>query len=210
MFPLIIVFIIILIYVVPQVYTFSKNPNLPTIFLTGSMHGDEPAGSEYLQGLIRELKQNNPYNYNIIIMPTVNKIGKLLNTRNLITDINRSFKSWHPITEMIKSYDVDVTVDLHEGWGYLIDDNGSVGSSVYNSLDRNNAKYLVDIVNKLPETKPFGIIEPDDVIEGTYSQYRRDNNRNHYLIETTGKNNAQPMKTRLSQLDVIVKSILTK
>ena len=110
-----IIFIIIIIFLSlfylilnnPKVYTFlpkDKSSN-KTIFILGSVHGNEPAGTKACNKLIEYLNKNVPNN-KIIIMPMPNLLGYYTNNRYQLkpfnSDINR--KWYYLIIEFIENF----------------------------------------------------------------------------------------------------------
>ena len=79
---LLIIFIIIIIsltlfYLVinnPKVYTFSTNSSGKTIFILGSVHGNEPAGTKACYKLIEHLNKNASKD-KVIVIPMPNLLG---------------------------------------------------------------------------------------------------------------------------------------
>ena len=79
----------------PRVYTFSpKDKSGKTIFILGSVHGNEPSGTKACYKLIEYLNTNPPKD-NVIIMPMPNLLGQYFNSRYQLkpfnSDINRNF-----------------------------------------------------------------------------------------------------------------------
>jgi len=70
----------------------SQNPG-PVVLFQAGMHGDEINGIETLRFLLKKEEIKNPYKGTVIIIPIVNVISFLLNTRDLPDekDLNRCF-----------------------------------------------------------------------------------------------------------------------
>lgn len=223
MHPFILAIIIVLIIIVvwrfilapkERLKSYMVNPDIssPKVVITGTMHGDEPAGSVALKEMLRD-GEFNKYNANFIIIPTVNEGGLALNTRETPegVDLNREFRKSdlmvHPLVKQLRdiSKDADLTIDLHEGWGWKTDNNGSVGSSIYGS----NPEHF-SVTKEVANSVGFSTLAPDDLVEKTFCEWRRQNGKEHYLVETTGKFNIQPLDLRVSQDKIIVAGLLDR
>lgn len=142
----------------PRVYTFSPaDRSGKTIFILGSVHGNEPAGTKACYKLIKYLNANPPKD-KVIIMPMPNLLGYYFNSRYQLkpfnSDINRNFNNEGKdrISKIILGYvkQADLIIDLHEGYEYHIRYPKSMGSSVIPNRSKiaNSLAYkMVESVN---------------------------------------------------------------
>jgi predicted deacylase len=222
---LLLIFIIIIIsltlfYLIlnnPRVYTFSSNSSDNTIFILGSVHGNEPAGTKACYKLIEYFNENPPKD-KVIIMPMPNLLGYYVNSRYQLkpfnSDINRNFSNEGKdrISKIILKYvrEADLIVDLHEGYEYHIRYPKSMGSSVI----PNKSKSANDLAHKMVESVNMIIKDKDKkfVVSNFYDKedcylpdslacYSNRNNKNYISIETTGLNpNKQNIDIRVEQM----------
>lgn len=99
------------------------SPGNPTVFISGGVHGDEPAGVMAALQFLDELDQHR--NFNFIIIPCINPVGYAKNIRegSEFQDINRE---WFYETDSPENlavmkflsensvYNYALTMDLHE------------------------------------------------------------------------------------------------
>lgn len=190
---------------------FKKRGHRPKVVITGGAHGDEPAGTIALQEMLADDDFSQYRGVDIIVIPILNKSGVMLGTRETASgvDLNREFRkddaSVHPAIRDLRilSRDADLTIDLHEGWGWKRDGLGSVGSSIYHSVETDGP-----LVRRIAEDVGFEVLPPTDVVAGTYSEWRRGLGARHFLVETTGKKDIQPLRLRVTQHKKIVRGIL--
>ena len=196
-----------------------ENLEKPVIYVQGSVHGNEPAGSKVSMKILNEIRQNrfNKYKGTIIIFPYPNIEGIKLNQRFvpelLPYDINRSFTNSN--TRMIPNKimkivrNSDFIIDLHEGWGYHLEDKGSVGSTL-GPTTKYSTKLSIEIIDQLnknikEEYKKFSMNNSDDCsITTTLRCYSSKLNKHYILVETTGQNNKQPINIRVDQMYTII------
>ena len=230
---ILIIFIIIIIsltlfYLIlnnPRVYTFSTNSSGKTIFILGSVHGNEPAGTKACYKLIEYLNENPPKD-KVIIMPMPNLLGYYLGTRYQLkpfnSDINRNFNNEGKdrISKIILTYvgQADLIVDLHEGYEYHIRYPKSMGSSVI----PNKSKSANDLAHKMVESVNMIIKDKDKkfVVSNFYDKedcylpdslgcYCNRNNKNYISIETTGLDpNKQNIDVRVGQMVRLLGSVI--
>jgi hypothetical protein len=155
-----------------------------------------------------------------------------------VWDLNRKYptdkfydkeylKNYAPINAKIVELteQADFILDFHEGWGFHRQNKNSIGSTISPSdtdIAHNIARILFDELNKTikDDYKKFMILttkkylghsgyskKPD--IVGSLSYFANSLKKNYILIETTGSNNIQPLKTRLEQNDIIINNILS-
>ncbi len=97
--------------------------NRPTVFLTGGMHGDEPAG---IEAVLRFLERDLTFvlsHFRLFIIPCINPTGYVANTRKNADkkDINRAFdKKETPeskaIKKAIEGHRFVFHLDMHEDY----------------------------------------------------------------------------------------------
>jgi len=199
-----------------------------TVFIIGSVHGNEPSGNVALTKFIEDLQTKKIIlkSGTLIIVPKPNKIGLLLNNRFLLyrlyhRDLNRNFpingdeKPLDPISTRICSIiqDVDWVIDFHEGWGYIGENNGSMGSGVFPGITPesiNISKILLNTINKFIDnpSKKFGTKYNVNAQERTLKSYANYLGKNYILVETSGQNDIQPMHIRVKQIDIILGTFL--
>jgi len=230
---ILIIFIIIIIsltlfYLIlnnPRVYTFSTNSSGKTIFILGSVHGNEPAGTKACYKLIEYLNENPPKD-KVIIMPMPNLLGYYLGTRYQLkpfnSDINRNFNNEGKdrISKIILKYvrDADLIIDLHEGYEYHIRYPKSMGSSVIPNKSKSAndlAHKMVDSVNMIIKDKNKNFVvsnfydKEDCYLPDSLGCYSNKNKKNYISIETTGLNpNKQDIDVRVGQMVRMLKSII--
>ncbi|HSR41267.1 MAG TPA: M14 family zinc carboxypeptidase [Longimicrobiales bacterium] len=101
----------------------------PTVLFTGSVHGNERAGKEGSQQLIRELAlgELRPLleRVNVLIVPSLNPDGaeRPGRTNSLDYDMNRDFivaetPEISALLEVLTTWEPDVFVDVHNGGAY--------------------------------------------------------------------------------------------
>jgi len=226
---IILIILLTLFYLVinnPKVYTFTptdKSSN-KTIFILGSVHGNEPAGTKACYKLIEHFNKNPPKD-KVIIMPMPNLLGYYTNNRYQLkpfnSDINRNFsdEGKDRISKIILKYvkEADLIIDLHEGYEYHVRYPKSMGSSVI----PNKSKSANDLAHKMVESVNMSITDKDKkfVVSNFYDKedcylkdslacYCNKNNKNFISIETTGLNpNKQDIDVRVGQMVRLLSNI---
>lgn len=145
----------------------------PTLMVVGGVHGNEPAGFAAAERIVRELR---PDRGRLIVVPRANAPATRRRTRGVssVPDLNRRFPLGRsPIGQvanelyaLVKEYDPDWFVDLHEGYDYHIVNKRSVGQSVIvypTGTALADARALVNHLNSMPavtkkRTKRFTLI----------------------------------------------------
>lgn len=209
-----------------DVYYFDFNSD-KNVLILGGVHGNEPAGSKVAFQLINDINDGYESKYNLIIIPEVNKSGLLFNMRNNISnfklvDLNRQYpdkKGIHYSDNYIANNIIKLinecyfSIDLHEGWGYHLQNPKSIGSTIYFTIsdDEKKLNYIIDKINKTinENYKKFSLLYPGDDVPKSLSYYCYINNLRHFLIEISGQNNLQPMNIRINQGIFLVKKILS-
>ncbi len=234
---ILILFILLIIYFYCddfQHYIINKE-GTKTILLLGTIHGNEPAGSVALTEFIKE---NSNKNIKFIVVPTVNRCGKMLCMRNnILFDMNRQFTTrpfFNINKKIIKLMDqADFILDFHEGYDYHIINKESIGSTL--SPTNTEESYIVakKILTKLNDSitdanKKFMIlVTPSDsnndlinkqpeiysqasIIPNSLDYYVNNQPKkyNYILVETTGINNKQPLDIRTKQIKEIINTLI--
>ena len=203
----------------PKVYIFTptdKSSN-KTIFILGSVHGNEPAGTKACYKLIDHFNKNPPKD-KVIIMPMPNLLGYYTNNRYQLkpfnSDINRNFSNEGKdrVSKIILKYvkEADLIIDLHEGYEYNIRYPKSMGSSVIpnkSKVANDTAHKMVQSVNGIitDKNKKFVVSnfydKEDCYLKDSLACYCNRNNKNFVSIETTGLNpNKQDIDVRVGQM----------
>ena len=210
----------------PKVYTFSPTSSSKrTIFILGSVHGNEPAGTKACYKLIEHFNKNPPKD-KVIIMPMPNLLGYYTNNRYQLkpfnSDINRNFSNEgnDRVSKIILKYvkESDLIIDLHEGYEYHIRYPKSMGSSVIpnkSKVANDTAHKMVQSVNGMitDKNKKFVVSnfydKEDCYLKDSLACYCNRNNKNFVSIETTGLNpNQQDIDVRVNQQLVMLKSVI--
>jgi hypothetical protein len=193
----------------------------PVVYIQGSVHGNEPAGTEACKILLNFYKFNKIKRGTVIIFPIPNPIGLLLNIRNNIIsynkDINRNFinnglcKISQKIITIVKKS--DFIIDLHEGWGFYLLNNNSIGSTLTptSKIMKKYSHIIVNNINKYIKNdyKKFVVLNEDDCnIHSSLRCLSYNLKKKYLLVETTGQNNIQPLNIRVNQMISIVNNLL--
>jgi predicted deacylase len=206
-----------------EIYEFDSNIKGINLLLIGGTHGNEPSGSVALNKLIKEIKEKK-YNLKtgkITIIPKPNKLGLFFNRRHLLhrfynRDLNRNYprnakeKPLDPISAKIINYvnKSDWILDFHEGWGYIYENNGSMGSGIFPGDTKNSItmahNILTGINNAIDSDNKFVLIEKIHPNIRSLKSYANYLGKNYILIETSGQNNIQPIHIRVEQISFII------
>ena len=203
-----------------DIYEFNSSKPGPNILLIGGTHGDEPASFSSLL-IFKNLLKNNKIKINygkISIIYNVNNCGYYFNNRYYSVigkkiDLNRKYNTGFPINKNIQKIikNKDIIVDFHEGWGYLSENNGSIGSSI--TINNYPIKIIKNLVKKLNKNiadtnKKWKLNTDYRLIKNSLRDYCK--NKSYILVETSGKNNIQPLYIRVNQNLKIISQILNK
>ena len=202
-------------------YIYDSNIKGKTIVILGGTHGDEPAGSYAVHNLINDLNTKLKLKSGkLILIPDVNYCGLKLINRNAPTvgDINRQYlvnnNSISKINQKIKSLinDADFVLDFHEAYNFNRKYPSSLGSTLLPSKTKLSMDIANEVMNDLNKTikedyKKFAILTIND-IRGTLRDYCNILKKDYILVETTGKENIQPIEIRVKQDEIIINSLL--
>lgn len=204
-----------------DLYRYIGNLEKPVTYIQGSVHGNEPSGSNTcLQLLKDDFKVSKG---TVVIFPFPNVFGYKMNLRrqfDFYPDINRNFLNngkcfiSRKIIDIVKNS--DFIVDLHEGWGYYRMNYKSIGSSLSTTTKFSNdlSHNIVNNLNKIikEKNKNFSVNDrfTECRIKGSLRCFLNKLNKNYILVETTGQNNIQPLNIRVNQMKFIVKEVINK
>ena len=208
----------------PQVYTFGPTTG-NTLFILGSVHGNEPSGTNACYRLIDYLKDKE-LDIQIIIMPMPNPLGYYLDSRYQLKpfnrDINRNFSDVGKdrVSQIILNYvrESDFIVDLHEGYEYHSRYPKSMGSSIIpnqSDVAMTISNSIVNSVNSTIKDKDKQFVVSDFYTKETcylpdsLACYCNKHKKDYISIETTGLlDNQQPLKIRVNQHYLLLKGII--
>jgi len=203
-----------------EVYSMYSGKSGPCIGLLGGVHGNEPAGTVFIEHLVNT--KYIPSEGSIIAIPRANPFGlqnkkRYQNNHILTKDINRNFEKGGGIDmtsqAIITAFEhCDIVIDFHEGWGYHISNHNSIGSSLEpsGSLSKKIAINTVKLLNNdiHNPAKKFVIRNNASCgIPNTLGCYMKEHGREYILVETTGQNNVQPLYLRVNQAYTIFNNV---
>ncbi|MDD4803069.1 MAG: succinylglutamate desuccinylase/aspartoacylase family protein [Syntrophomonas sp.] len=131
----------------------SSNPG-PVVMIVGGVHGNEPAGYK----AAAKVKNYSIKKGTLLIIPQANKRAVAAHKRSIGgNDLNRDFPTSRydkpdstiskAIFKVVKDYDVDWLMDMHEGVNYQkVRSSGSVGQSLIYYPDTQTKKIASKIV----------------------------------------------------------------
>ena len=210
----------------PTVYTFGPVNGL-TLFILGSVHGNEPSGTKACYHLIDYLKEKQ-LDKRVIIMPMPNPIGYYMDSRYQLKpfnrDLNRNFsdEGKDRVSSIILEYvkESDFIVDLHEGYDYHKRNSKSMGSSIIPNKSKLALTISNNVVNKVNSTiqeddKKFVVSDfydkEDCYLPDSLACYCNRHKKDYLSIETTGLNeNQQPIDIRVEHHLLLLKEIISK
>ena len=216
----------------PDIYLINSLVPGPTVFILGSVHGNEPAGTTTSYNLIREIiqKQINIKRGKVIFLPLPNPLGYKFYLRNQMklfnSDINRNFTNngQDRMSQLIVKISKmsDYIIDLHEGWDYHRVNKNSIGStiSIMNKfktlsdiqLDIILKNIIKNINNKIDEdSKKFTLLyryNDNCKPTGSLGCWSKLNNKKYILVETTGQYESQKLDIRVIQQRFIITELL--
>ena len=210
----------------PQVHTFGPTTG-NTLFILGSVHGNEPSGTNACYRLIDYLKDKE-LDIQVIIMPMPNPLGYYLDSRYQLKpfhrDINRNFSDVGKdrISQIILNYvrKADFIVDLHEGYEYHSRYPKSMGSSIIpnqSDVAVSISKSIVKSVNSTIRDKDKQFMVSDFYTKETcylpdsLACYCNKHKKNYISIETTGLlHNKQSLEIRVNQHYLLLLEIIYK
>lgn len=212
-----------------EVYHFNSKKSGKNVLLIAGTHGNEPAGTNGLLELIDNLEKGelSLKSGSITIIPKANRFGLLLGIRWLPhhifnRDLNRNYPHKHgdkPLDVLSKKICVyirkaDFIVDFHEGWGFHLMNNKSMGSGLYPGNSKKSVKIAKQTLTALNKSinepkKKFVLKTRINIDLKTLKEYANLLEKDYILVETSGQNNIQPMNVRLDQIRIILHNVLT-
>lgn len=211
---------------IPDVVAVDTGVPGPCIGVLCSVHGNEPAGAYALTRALagaspcldlRRLRRGR-----LIIIPRANPCGLAKGCREnpfSQLDVNRQFTE-NGGTDATSMFIVnafktcDLIIDLHEGWGWHLQNTGSIGSTISPTAEpywRTLAPRIVDRLNGsiADPKKRFSVIWRDTcTIPEALSCWALTNKRPYLLVETSGQNDVQPIGVREAQVCTVLDTVL--
>jgi hypothetical protein len=232
---ILVIIITIIIYTILQIYgnnikihTFDSGIPGINLFLIGGTHGNEPSGSVALTNFIEKINcgKIKLKRGKIVVIDKPNKLGILFNNRYLLhriynRDLNRNYprnakeRPLDPISRTIveQIHNSDWILDFHEGWGYINEQQGSMGSGIFPGKSK-EARELGMVFQEVVNAEIDDKIKKFGLVNGIHPDIRSLKNfcdyiEKHYiLIETSGQNDIQPLDIRVKQVDTIINLFL--
>lgn len=198
----------------------------PVVFLTGGVHGNEPAGSHAAE----QIRHWPIRRGRLIVVPKVNTLGLIAETRwfpplekdAAQRDLNRNFPTsgrelpQSPVAEalweLIESQQPDYVIDLHEGFDFHKSNSKSVGSSIiFSRTDQRMAlaEKMVAAVNATVGNlqRKFELLSRSGAAKGSLVRACTDQLKiDSFILETTCK--GQPLSLRTRQHRRMVSTLL--
>tara|TARA_B100000963_G_C22631953_1_gene675382 strand:+ start:961 stop:1668 length:708 start_codon:yes stop_codon:yes gene_type:complete len=205
-----------------SINTFNSNKPGLRVLLVGGTHGNEPSGSHSLLILQNLLKKGilKLKSGKITIIHNVNPCGYYFDNRHYSVigkkmDLNRMYNQDFPINKKIEKLvnKHDLVLDFHEGWGYIGQQKGSIGSSITClNIPFKQQKQILDLLNKdIKESdKKWLINDMRFEVDDSLREYAMLRKKKYMLIETTGQKNIQPLHLRIKQNNIITTYLLKK
>lgn len=207
----------------------------PVLLVVGSVHGNEPAGSVAATD-VANLFRNGEFNLKrgtIILVTEGNPCGLKMKVRGVphrailpTYDINRNFRQSDnigyrgggrcPISQQISQLadQSDVVLDLHEAWGWVKENNGSMGSGIYYRYPGSEpiALAIQSAINAdiQDENKKFIATENWSQINTALEAAPAVEGKPYILVETSGQNDIQPLEVRRQQMKKAIFATLQK
>ena len=202
-----------------------KDPG-SVVFLTGGVHGNEPAGSHAAE----QIRHWPVRRGRLIVVPKVNTLGLAAQTRwfpplkedTAQRDLNRNFPTsdrefpQSPVAEalweLVESQKPDFVIDLHEGFDFHRSNSESVGSSIiFSKSDKRMvlAEKMVATVNATVENpqRQFELLSRSGAAKGSLVRACTDRLKiDSFILETTYKE--QPLSLRTRQHRRMVSTLL--
>jgi predicted deacylase len=198
----------------------------PVVFLTGGVHGNEPAGSRAAE----QIRHWPIRRGRLIVVPKVNMLGLAVKTRwfpplsedAAQRDLNRNFPTsdrelpQSPVAEalweLVDQQKPDFVIDLHEGFDFHRSNANSVGSSIiFSKSDKRIAlaEKMVAAVNATVENpqRKFELLSRSGAAKGSLVRACTDRLKiDSFILETTYKE--QPLSLRTRQHRRMVSTLL--
>lgn len=202
-----------------------KEPG-PTVFVTGGLHGNEPAGSHAAE----QIRHWPIHRGRLIVVPRVNTLGLKAASRwfpplkedRELRDLNRNFPTEdreqprgavaEVLWEFVQKQKPNFVIDLHEGFDFHASNPESVGSSViFSKSDRRTslAQKMLASVNATvdDDDHKFQSLSRSGAVKGSLVRACTDCLKvDAFILETTYKD--QPLSLRARQHRVMMSALL--
>ena len=195
----------------------------PVVFITGGVHGNEPAGARAAEQMRHwKIKKGR-----LIVVPKVNKPGLMADIRYLpgkpkdLRDLNRNFpKSEQEPTAkdmpasalwgLLRASKPDWFIDLHEGYDFHQINSDSVGSSIIDvkgELANAIVPKMLEVVNATITDKRKKLVRLRYPVNGSMARAAYERlGAVSMILETTKKD--QPISKRTRQHRLMVHTLL--
>lgn len=189
----------------------------PAVMVVGGIHGNEPAGAVAAE----KLNALHIAKGTLIVIPRANELALQQNIRTLpeIEDINRAYpgrsdgtpaqKIASSIVALMKKYNVEMVLDLHEGYAFNSENGSSVGETILPGTDDKSTLIAIDAVEYINSyitdpKKKFSVLA--NPIAGSTAFYA--NNVLHIPSFTIETSTQQPLEDRVRFHFLLSKFIL--
>lgn len=163
------------------VFRFKGQKNGPAVLIIGGTHGNETAGFEAATLLLKRFADAPPAKGTLFIIPEANRVAVLKNKRRIPVpkgvdiekgNLNRCYpgdpdglpmeRMAHQITELIRSENVDLLLDLHESRFFHLEKKregaySGLGQTLIYTPDEEATWLGMIVLDKLNGTIPPGI-----------------------------------------------------
>ena len=193
----------------------------PTVFLTGGLHGDEPAGARAAE----QIRHWHILRGRLVVLPRANQPGLRDGTRHLPelaraeADLNRNFPKTgahnesrsiigRAIWSLVQKLNPDWVVDLHEGYHFHRIQPKSVGSTILASRpgDQHSRPFVTRMlaaVNTTIEDPRKHFTPLSGTADGSLTRAAAERlEANSLILETTTRDQPLSMRTRQHRLMV--------
>ena len=141
-----------------QIHLVSSARTPQRVFITGGMHGDEPAGVEAVLQFLERDNTTRLKNFSFLVIPCINPYGYVHNTRETLDDIdiNRAFETDDVaevaiVKKALGQTQFSLAIDFHE-------DYDATGFYLYEG--KRDEKYIGPRL--ATAAKAIGPLDPDD------------------------------------------------
>ncbi|HBU60713.1 MAG TPA: hypothetical protein DEB48_12805 [Verrucomicrobiales bacterium] len=195
----------------------------PVVFITGGVHGNEPAGARAAEQIRHwKIKKGR-----LIVVPKVNKPGLMADIRYLpgkpkdLRDLNRNFPKSEQepaakdtpasaLWELLRVSKPDWFIDLHEGYDFHQINSDSVGSSIIDvkgKLADAIVPKMLEVVNASITDKRKKLVRLRYPVNGSVARAAYERlGAVSMILETTKKD--QPISKRTRQHRIMVHTLL--
>ena len=206
-------------------YHVIKGPGAgPTVFLTGGLHGNEPAGAQAAE----QIRHWPILRGRLVVLPRANQPGLRAGTRHLPelprekADLNRNFPRTdaeneassligREIWRLAQEFKPDWVIDLHEGYHFHQIQSKSVGSTILASRPgdqrtRPVVTRMLSAINATVEDPRKHFVPLRGTANGSLTRAAAERlGSNSLLLETTTRE--QPLSLRTRQHRVMVRTL---